>query len=823
MSVQNLSNSYNTGTPILGFQIDRLSTKEKTNYEWGKKLAQQIESYVNGGTSSYFWVRNAQWKTNRNYAHGKIAMQRFMDLLEFNGKVNYANLNWQCIQIVNRIVSGLVGRWMARDEKIYVEAIDPLSQHQKQEEYEQIEFWLDYQDKIMELQEQSGIQIAPQGENIPQDKDQLRIWKTRFQRIPEEILYELSINDVLESCGWFSVLKEKMLHDSAECGFVGTYTYMDSNGVVHVEWLKPENCIYSYSNFPDFRDTTWRGYMRTMKVSELRRKYGKEFHPNNPHALTEENLEKIAATSKDYQLYDNVTWNTQWNVTFLRPYDEWNVDVIEFELKSLDSEPYTIVKTKQNGSTIIKKGVPKKVAPNEEVATDERINIYRGVYERTTQTMLEWGLKDNMIRPDNPKEVGNAEFSYSFYMVQNYDMTTIGIPQKLQEAADQMIIARLKIQQLIAKMIPAGAAINWDAIQEIDYGLGDGNKAIDVVKMFEQTGKLYWRGRDAEGNQLPLPYVEMPNSGFYNQLKGLIEVYQFHYQVMKDELGEDPNLVSQAVQPRVTAGNVEVSQQEADFATSAYYRAYVECMKDTAAKIACLVKDSVIHGAKVYREIIDKDQLDGRYFSTEVKLLPDQFQIQKFEAMLMQVVSVNPDFVMFVNPFELVEIAKENVKMAYEMFYQYQKKMLEHRTAEVQRNQQQTIQGQIESAKVAEEEKRKTKEYEMEVERERTKLTGLAQNQTAAVNLVGTLLKPSSEGVVPAIPAELKPFINAVIQNIMIGAVASTEEQKQQIIEQMQQAQMQEQMEQQAMAEQQQMQGQPMQQEQINQEPQVAA
>ena len=69
----------------------------------------------------------------------------------------------------------------------------------------------------------------------------------QFQRLPEEIGYEMACNDVLAANGWFDTLKEKMLHDSAETGFVGTYTWMDDQGVIHVEWLKPENCFYSYS------------------------------------------------------------------------------------------------------------------------------------------------------------------------------------------------------------------------------------------------------------------------------------------------------------------------------------------------------------------------------------------------------------------------------------------------------------------------------------------------------------------------------------------------------------------------------------------------
>lgn len=790
--------------PVINFQLDNMSIREKSDFKWGTQLAQDIEAKVNGGTSSYFWVRNQRWKTNRNYAHGRIPMQRFMDLLEFNGKTNFVNLNWQCIQIVNRIITGLVGRWMSRKEKIFVQATDSLSEKQKQEEYEQLEFYIDYRDKLEALQEQSGVQIIPQGDNLPQDKDELKLWQAQFQRIPEEILYELGVNDVLGANGWFSVLKEKMLHDSAETGFVATYTWMDSEGVIHVEWLKPENCFYSYSNYPDFRDTTWRGYMRTMKISELRKKYGREFHPNNPHALSEETLFQMAQSAKEYQLYDNITWITEWNVTFLRPYDEWNVDILEFEFKTVDTEAYTVVKTKKNGSTLIKSGAPKKKADNEEVIEDSRINIYRGVYARTTQTMLEWGLKKNMIRPQDPKEIGNAEFSYSFYMVQNYDMTTLGVPEKIQEPADQMIIARLKLQQLVAKMRPIGSAVNWDALQNIDYGLGDENKTIDVKKLYDQTGDLYFRGKDAEGNPIPVPIVELQNAGFYNQLQGLILLYDKHYQIMKDELGEDPNLMTSAIQPRVTEGNVEVSQQQAEFATDAYYRAYVECMKDTAKKISCLLKDSVTYGASVYRKIVKEEDIESRIFSTDIQLLPDQFKIQKFEAMLQNTLASNPDMNMFVNPFELMQMAEQDVKLAWLMFNHKQKKMLEHRAAEAQQNQQATFQAQVESARVGEEEKRKTKELESEADLKKGQQAVLGQNQTAVLNLMASLLKPSGEGgTVGQIPPDLKPLFNAVVENIMVGAIAQTDEQKQKIIQEIQQARMEQEQEQQMMQEQQ--------------------
>jgi hypothetical protein len=776
--------------PLKSFQLDKLSIKEKSDWEYGKRLAQYINSTITGGISSYFWVRNARWRTNRGYANGRVPMSKFQDLLEFNGKVNYLNINWQSINIVNRVVSGLVGRWMGRSEKIKVTAIDSISTKQKQEEFENLEFIIENKEMLERLQMESGVQILPEDEQLPADKEELKLWQSQFQRLPEEIQYEMACNDVLGASGWFDVLKEKMLHDSAETGFVGTYTWMDDQGVIHVEWLKPENCFYSYSTYPDFRDTTWRGVIRTYKISELRRKYGTEFGGK----ISEEELWKMAQFSKEFQLYDNITWLTEWNVTFLRPYDEWNIDVLEFELKTVDSDDYTVTTTKKNKSTIVKKGRPEKLGENEKLISDTKWNIYRGVYCRPTNTVLEWGLKKNMIRPQDPKEVGNAEFSYTFYMVQNYDMTSLAIPEKIQEPVDQMIIARLKMQQLVAKMRPTGSAVNWDALQNIDYGLGDANKAIDVKKLYDQTGDIYYRGRDAEGNNIPVPIQELSNSGFLSQLQGLILLYDKHYQILKDELGEDPNLIANALQPRVAVANIDTAQQQAQFATDYFYWAYTTCMADTAKKVASLLKSSVQYGASVYRNIVKIDDVGGRIFNAKIQMLPDQFELARFDAMLQQALAASPDLVLFVDPFQLMRVAKEDVKLAEALFRRAQKKMIIYNQTRAAENQQTTIQGQIQAAQVAEQEKRATKEQEGMMDIKRAQMTAEAQNRTAVLQMATAAYLKSMETGLP-IPAEIKPLIQAVMENVGLAAVVSTEDQRQAIAAQMQAAaQQQEQM-----------------------------
>lgn len=767
----------NYGTPFLDFQTENVSIQKKSSFEWGKQLAQYIESTCNGGFSSYFWVRNQRWKTNRLYANGRVPMQKFMDLLKFNGKQNYVNINWQCIHIVNRIISGLVGRWMERSEKIQVTATDPLSTKQKQEEYELMQFYLENQKMLQQLQQESGVQVLPPDEEMPTDVQDLNIWQVSNQRLPEEILYQKGINEAMASVGWFDTLKEKMLHDAAETGFVGTYTWMDAEGIIHVDWLQPENCVYSYSRYEDFRDTTWRGYMTTYKISTIRKKYGREFNPNNPNALTEEQIFKIAATAKEYQYYDNISWNTEWNVTFLRPYDEWNVDILEFELKTLDSEPYTKTVTKTNKSTILRKGFPQKKEENQEVVEDTKWNIYRGVYCRSTMMMLEWGIKKNMIRPQDPKEIGNAEFSYSFYMVQNYDMMCMAVPEKIQEPADQMIIARLKIQQLVAKMRPPGTAVNWTAVQNVDYGLGENNKAIDFKKLFDQTGDFYYHDRDAEGQPIGVPFTEIPNAGFLPQLQALILLYDKHYQILKDELGEDPNLISQAAQPRVAVENIQTSERQASYATDYFYNAYKRCLADTARKVSCLLEKSVTYGAEVYRNIIDPQAVKGRIFSTRIEMLPDFFEIQKFEGMMNQTIAATPALLSFLDPFRIMRVAKEDVKLAELLFQQAQKKLVRYEQQTAQQNQEATFQAQIASAQAAEEAKGKNIEMELKMKQEQEAEKSRADQKSTVLKGVFELAKiqatpvTSGEGQTSTpgkISPELERLISLAIKNMAI-------------------------------------------------------
>jgi hypothetical protein len=758
-----------SGQSLKDFQLTT-DVPSKSDFEYGKRVAQNIYSTIYGN-QSYFWIRNNRFRKNRQIANGKIDMSVFLDRLEMNSKANYVNINWKSIIIGNTIVSRLVGAWMSRKEKITVTAVDATSAKKKKEIIDEAEFIYQNKEVLAQLQQESGIPIIPEDQFIAEDKDDLDIWTTEFNHLPEEILYSLGCNNVFAANGWDDVLKQRILHDSAEVGLVCTYTWMDELGEVHVQWIRPENAIYSYSDFPDFRDTTYRGHIVSMKISELRARYSKA----NGGVLTEEEIFRIAQSSKEYQLTDKLKWMQDWNVAWLRPYDEWNIDLMNFEIRTLDSDGYTVTKTKKNGSTIIRKGKTEKLDDNQEYVEEKKWNIYKGVYCPVLQMMIEWGVKKNMIRPQDPKELGNAEFSYSFYMYDPYDMRNVAVPEKIEEPIEQMILARLKIQQMVAKMVPAGASIDVDALQELDLGLGDSVKPLDVQKIWEQTGKLYYRGRDAEGNRIPVPITELANTGFAPQLQALIQLYQFHYQVLKDELGEDPNLMNQAAQPRVAASNIEASRQLANNATEYMYDAYIYVMEETAKKVACLLNKSVTHGAKKYRDILKEEDVKDRNFVAKVKMLPTDMEIAKLEAMMNNAIATNPQFIMYIDPFKVMRIAKENASLAELYFRQAQKKFIKTEQEKAQANTEQNAQVQQASMQA-----------KAQSDAALSQQQALTKEKEIILQGVFDLAKASLP-----VPAELQQLVSSMLQNVTVPIAVQNQQQEQALMQQQEQAEQQ--------------------------------
>ncbi|HEY4833006.1 MAG TPA: hypothetical protein VIH61_10655, partial [Waddliaceae bacterium] len=175
----------------------------------------------------------------------------------------------------------------------------------------------------------------------------------------------------------------------------------------------------------------------------------------------------------------------------------------------------------------------------------------------------------------------------------------------------------------------------------------------------------------------------------------------------------------------------------------------------------CLMKDSIKYGSDAYRHIAGQNDLDDRIFSTEIRFLPSDQDIQLFQVMMNQAMQSTPQLVLFVDPFRLTRVAKEDVKLAEMLFRQAQKKFLLWQQQQAQQNQQQTIQGQIQSAQASEQAKGQNMQMEIQMKGNTESMVSKErQKEIILTGIFGIYQKP-----VP-FPQELVPLRDEMIKNI---------------------------------------------------------
>jgi len=273
----------------------------------------------------------------------------------------------------------------------------------------------------------------------------------------------------------------------------------------------------------------------------------------------------------------------------------------------------------------------------------------------------------------------------------------------------------------------------------------------------------------------------LANTGFSPQLQALIQLYQFHYQVLKDELGEDPNLMNQAAQPRVSASNIETSRVLANNATEYMYDAYIFVMEETAKKVACLINKSVTHGAKKYSDLLNQEDVKDRNFIATVKMMPDDVQVATLQAMMNNSIASNPQLVIYLDPFKAMRMAKENVELGELYFRQAQKRYIKTEQEKAMINSQQNAEAQQASIQA-----------KMQADTIIDGKRALAREKEIILQGVFDLAKAN----IP-VPAELQALVASMLQNVTVPIAVQNQEQ-QQALAQQQEAEMQ-QMQQQEM------------------------
>jgi hypothetical protein len=163
--------------------------------------------------------------------------------------------------------------------------------------------------------------------------------------------------------------------------------------------------------------------------------------------------------------------------------------------------------------------------------------LYTGAKILGTNTMLEWKLSENMSRPFS--NMTKVEMNYIITAPRIYKGRIDSLVNRITGFADMIQLTHLKLQQVMAKIVPDGVFLDVDGLAEVDLGNGTKYNPAEALNMYFQTGSIVGRSLTQEGgmNAGKIPIQELNSSAGQAKIQALISTYQYYLQMIRDVTG----------------------------------------------------------------------------------------------------------------------------------------------------------------------------------------------------------------------------------------------------------------------------------------------
>jgi hypothetical protein len=512
----------NLANPNSAFPSQVVPDAEKATVEYGKLVAQAIESewWRQGGNGTRFASSFNRFHSLRLYARGEQPVQKYKDELAINGDMSYLNLDWKPVPVIAKFVDIVANGMSNKLFEINAYAQDPISLKKRTDYANAI-----YQDMLAKpyldnLQQTLGINEyqSPNPANLPESEEELDIHMQLNYKQAIEIAEEEVINNQLAK-NKFDNIKRRFNYDLVTLGIGAVKTSWNKANGIKIDYVDPARLIYSYTDDPNFEDIYYIGEVKQLTLPEIAKQF--------PH-LTEPQLEKISKSKGTRtQLYG---WQA---------YDPDTIQVMFFEYKTYNSQVFKIKETDQGlEKSLVKTDEfnPPKTDTFSKVSRKIEV-LYKGCKIIGTNELVQWELAENMSRPF--ADTTKVEMSYAVVAPRMYQGKINSIVSKITGFADMIQLTHLKLQQVIARMVPDGVYLDMDGLAEVDLGNGTNYNPAEALNMYFQTGSIVGRSLTQEGdlNRGKVPIQELQSSSGGAKIQSLIQTYQYYLQLIRDVTG----------------------------------------------------------------------------------------------------------------------------------------------------------------------------------------------------------------------------------------------------------------------------------------------
>ena len=495
---------------------------EKRSWEYGLMVGQAIEyEWFRGGR-----INSSRWHTGyqnfnrlRLYARGEQSVEKYKNELSINGDLSYLNLDWKPVPIIPKFVDIVVNGISSKDYDIKAYAQDPFSLQERTKYANTIMKDMMSKPLLDNIKNTLGVDVysVVDPENLPQSREELEVHMQLNYKQAVEIAEEEVINNVLDF-NKYDLINKRLTEDIVTIGIGACKTSFNKSEGVVIDYVNPANLVWSYTNDPNFQDLYYVGEIKNITIPELK----KEF----PH-LTEEDLKRIQKfPGREGYLRGPNTDNDL-------------VQVMYFEYKTYHDQVFKIKHTDNGLEKALEK--PDFFAPPPSDNFD-RVSrsievLYSGAKVLGVEQMLRWEVAENMTRPNS--DLTKVNMNYTIVAPHMYQGRIDSLVGRITGFADMIQLTSLKLQQVIARMVPDGVFVDVDGLAEVDLGNGTNYNPQEALNMYFQTGSIVGRSltQDGDPNRGKVPIQELQSSSSNGKIQSLINTYQYYLQMIRDVTG----------------------------------------------------------------------------------------------------------------------------------------------------------------------------------------------------------------------------------------------------------------------------------------------
>jgi hypothetical protein len=710
----------NNKNKLNGYPSPLATNEEKATKEYGLEYFKNMYYEWHNNGDVYFRDRKMRYNRNRSYAEGNQDVGKYKDLLDVQGDSSYLNIDWSPVSVIPKFVDVIVNGMVNQDYDIKAKTIDPVAANERMEKKKQLYGNMLTKDFLQNLEDETGLPLAPK-EFVAESSEEVEMFMALNYKQNVEIALEKAIEYTLD-INDYDEIKRYMIRDLVVLGLCAAKTEISKTEGVKIRHVDPVNLITSFSAKPDFKNIRHAGEIYSITIADLKMQAGDEFSEEDYIKIARE----YAGKNNNPSNYGTQAYYENGNETY--DYDKFSVNILDAEFITSHSLKYEKKENRFGGYSVNKKPSNYKKPKNsktkrEDIGQTVKV-IYKGKYIVGTDYIFNYGMMQDMPRAKS--NLSETRLSYIVYQPNLYKMKSRSLVDRMIPFADQIQLAHLKIQHTLAKARPKGAAFEIGSLENVSKGDGGTFTPMELQEIYDQTGNIYYRRIDDEGQMTgAMPIQELEN-GIGRDFNTLIGVYNHNMQMIRDVTGVNESRDASKPSSEALVGVQKLSLLASNNATRDINDAYLNVTTRVSQSITVRMQDLVnfkgLH--KMYANVIGDTamysidmmkKLSIHEFGITLDVAPSEEEKQMMEQNIQA--SIAQKEIRLEDAIMIRSI--KNIKMANQMLVLRRKKYQEEQQLQAQEASKQNAELQQQSAQQAAQLKQQELQTEMQIEQAR--------------------------------------------------------------------------------------------------------